>query len=132
MPRRARPHTPRHAPRSAPRLGAMSTGDTGDTRRPEATGRDEDLTVIHDTDRGSFVLEVDGEVAGHADYVQLGDIRDFNHTVIDPSYRGRGLSAPLIATALDATRAEGYGVVPSCSAVEGFMAKNPSYTDLVR
>ncbi|HIW90483.1 MAG TPA: N-acetyltransferase [Candidatus Corynebacterium avicola] len=107
----------------------MSTGDTG---RPEATGRDEDLTVIHDTDRSRYVLEVDGETAGYADYVQLGDVRDFNHTVIDPSYRGRGLSAPLIAAALDATRAEGFGVLPSCSAVEGFIAKNPSYTDLVR
>ncbi|MGO1950197.1 MAG: GNAT family N-acetyltransferase [Mycobacteriaceae bacterium] len=93
---------------------------------------DDNLTVVHDTDNSRYVLDVGGEVAGYAAYVRVGDVRDFNHTVIDPAYRGHGLSAPLIEAALDATRAEGFGVRPSCSAVEGFIAKNPGYGDLVR
>jgi predicted GNAT family acetyltransferase len=100
-----------------PRLGAMST---------------ENISVTHDIDASRYVLQVDGTVAGYAAYVQLGGVRDFNHTVVDPAFRGRGLSAPLISAALDATRAEGFGVLPSCSAVEAFIAKNPGYADLVQ
>ncbi|MEY8565966.1 GNAT family N-acetyltransferase [Corynebacterium sp.] len=92
----------------------------------------ENISVTHDTDGSRYVLQVDGATAGYAEYVQLGQVRDFNHTVVDPAFRGRGLSAPLISAALDATRAEGFGVLPSCSAVEGFIAKNPGYADLVR
>lgn len=101
-------------------LGIMSTED------------DRSITVTHDVDGARYVLQVDGDTAGVAEYVQLGAVRDFNHTVIDPGFRGQGLSAPLISAALDATRAEGFGVLASCSAVEGFIAKNPSYQDLVR
>jgi predicted GNAT family acetyltransferase len=92
----------------------------------------ENISVTHDVDASRYVLHVGDSAAGYADYVQLGEVRDFNHTVIDPAFRGRGLSAPLISAALDATRAEGFGVLPSCSAVEAFIAKNPEYADLVR
>ncbi|MGJ0184891.1 GNAT family N-acetyltransferase [Corynebacterium glyciniphilum] len=92
----------------------------------------ESISVTHDVDGSRYVLQLGDVVAGYAAYVQLGQVRDFNHTVIDPAFRGRGLSSPLISAALDATRAEGFGVLPSCSAVEGFIAKNPEYADLVR
>ena len=92
----------------------------------------ENLSVVHDTDASRYVLTVDGDTAGFAAYAQRGQVRDFNHTVIDPAFRGRGLSSPLIQAALDATRAEGYSVLPSCSAVEGFIAKNPGYADPVQ
>lgn len=92
----------------------------------------ESISVTHDVDASRYVLQLGDVVAGYAAYVQLGQVRDFNHTVIDPAFRGRGLSSTLISAALDATRAEGFGVLPSCSAVEGFIAKNPEYADLVR
>ncbi|WP_420099950.1 GNAT family N-acetyltransferase [Corynebacterium sp.] len=92
----------------------------------------ESMSVTHDVDAGRYVLTVGEATAGYAAYVQVGQVRDFNHTVIDPAYRGRGLSVPLISAALDATRAEGFGVLPSCSAVAGFIAKNPGYQDMVR
>ncbi len=92
----------------------------------------ENMSVTHDVDGGRYALQIGDAVAGYAEYVQLGQVRDFNHTVIDPEFRGQGLSGPLISAALDATRAEGFGVLPSCSAVEGFIAKNPGYADMVR
>jgi predicted GNAT family acetyltransferase len=102
------------------------------TENPDSTEDTDSLSVHHDADNSRYVLELDGAFAGLADYTQIGEVRDFNHTVIDPAFRGRGLSSPLISAALDATRTEGYWVLPSCSAVEGFIEKNPGYADLVR
>src|SRR5699024_842222 len=60
------------------------------------------------------------------------DVRDFNHTVINPDFRGQGLSSPLIKAALDETREAGLKAVASCSAVQHFVSKNPEYEDLIR
>lgn len=73
---------------------------------------------------GRFVIEVDGQVAGFAEFEDAAGVRDFNHTVVDPAFRGQGLSKPLISQSLDATREEGLKVRPTCPAVEGFIEKN--------
>ena len=79
-----------------------------------------------------FVIEVDGAQAGFAAFEDADGVRDFNHTVVDPAFRGQGLSKPLLAAALDATREEGLKVRPTCSAVAGFVEKNQDdYGDLV-
>ena len=92
---------------------------------------DENYTIEHKPESHRYVIQVDGEQAGFADYVERGEVRDFNHTVIDPQHRGQGLSAPLIQHALDHTRAAGHTIIPSCSAVQRFVEKNPEYRDLV-
>lgn len=89
--------------------------------------------ITHNPDRKRFVLTVDGETAGYADYVTPSeDVRDFNHTVINPDFRGKGLSSPLIKAALDETREAGLKAVASCSAVQHFVSKNSEYEDLIR
>ena len=90
-----------------------------------------DYKVEHNEAGHRYVIEVDGQQAGFANYHETGDVRDFNHTVIDPAFRGRGLSGKLIKAALADTRSAGKQIVPSCSAVENFIAKNPEYNDLV-
>ncbi|PRQ11332.1 N-acetyltransferase [Corynebacterium sp. 13CS0277] len=87
--------------------------------------------IHHEVERHRFVIAVDGQEAGFAAYRDREGVRDFNHTVVDPAFRGRGLSSPLIAAALDATRAQGLRVRPSCSAVAHFVSKHPEYADLV-
>lgn len=87
--------------------------------------------IRHDQDGHRYVIEVEGTEAGFASYVETGDVRDFNHTVVDPAFRGQGLSSPLIREALDDTRAAGKTIRPSCSAVEHFLTKNEEYRDLV-
>ncbi|MGV0408151.1 GNAT family N-acetyltransferase [Corynebacterium resistens] len=94
------------------------------------------IEVTHQQDRHRFVISVDGQEAGFAEYAPAkdangNDIRDFNHTVVDPAFRGQGQSKPLISHALDITRAEGMKIRPTCSAVEGFVEKNQEYADLV-
>ena len=88
--------------------------------------------VTHDTTAERYLITVDGRDAGYADYIQGDGVRDFHHTVIDPEFRGQGLSKPLIQAALDDTRAAGDKVRPLCSAVAGFIEKHPEYRGLVQ
>ena len=88
--------------------------------------------ITHDTTAERYLITVDGRDAGYADYIQGDGVRDFHHTVIDPEFRGQGLSKPLIQAALDDTRAAGDKVRPLCSAVAGFIEKHPEYQDLVQ
>lgn len=90
--------------------------------------------VKHNEDKQRYEIFVDGELAGYAAYVQDSDekTRDFNHTVVDGKFRGKGLSKPLIQQALDDTRNFGYLIIPTCSAVKGFIEKNPEYQDAVK
>ena len=88
--------------------------------------------VTHDTTAERYLITVDGRDAGYADYIQGDGVRDFHHTVIDPEFRGQGLSKPLIQAALDDTRAAGDKVRPLCSAVAGFIEKHPEYQYLVQ
>lgn len=89
----------------------------------------DDITVIEQPDR--YQILVDGQPAGHTEYTDDGDQRLFPHTVIDPAYRGQGLAGTLIRHALDATREAGRAVIPTCSAVAGFINNHPEYQDLV-
>lgn len=96
----------------------------------------ETIQVTHDQKRNRFVISLDGQEAGFAEYELAIDsggnqVRDFNHTVVEPEFRGKGLSKPLISNALDTTRADGLQVRATCSAVKGFIDKNQSYADLV-
>lgn len=95
----------------------------------------ETVLVSDAPERGRFEISVDGRTVGLAEYVDAaaagGTERTFPHTEIDAAYGGRGLSTILIQNALDATRVQGYQVVPSCSAVHRFIAKHPEYVDLV-
>lgn len=93
-----------------------------------------DIVVTHDETNSRYLITVDGRAAGFADYEVAGadeSIRDFNHTVIDPEFRGQGLSKPLIRFALEDTQETGLKVRPSCSAVEGFITANSEFAELV-
>ncbi|AKK09627.1 N-acetyltransferase [Corynebacterium testudinoris] len=89
-------------------------------------------SVEHNEAKHRYEIRVDGREAGYAAYVpRPGGVLDFNHTVVDQAFRGRGLSTPLIKAALDDVRAAGGTVRPSCSAVQHFIAKHEEYRDLV-
>lgn len=93
---------------------------------------DQNISVDHDEGARRFVVTVGGREAGYCSYVpRSGDVRDFNHTVVDQAFRGRGLSTPLIRAALDDTRAAGLKIHSNCSAVDHFLNKNEEYRDLV-
>lgn len=80
---------------------------------------------------GQYEILVGEEVAGFATYTDANGVRDLPHTVVDPKFRGQGLSKPLIQAALDDARADGMQVTPSCPAVERYIEQNPQYRDLL-
>lgn len=88
-------------------------------------------TIIHNTDRERFEIYVGDEVGAYADYVDVGETRNFDHTVTKQRFEGRGLATALIEQALETTRAEGKRVVTSCTFVLGFIESHPQYNDLV-
>ena len=80
---------------------------------------------------GQYEILVGEEVAGYATYIDRDGARELPHTVVDPKFRGQGLSKPLIKAALDDARADDMRVIPSCPAVERFIEQNSEYGDLV-
>ena len=88
-------------------------------------------SVAHQTDTSRFVIAVDGEEAGFAEYVDTAETRDFHHTVVHEGFQGQGLSKPLIKAALEDESTVGKRVIASCSAVAGFIEKNPEYQHLL-
>ncbi|SDE23026.1 GNAT family N-acetyltransferase [Rhodococcus tukisamuensis] len=87
--------------------------------------------IEHKPAENRFAIHVDDALAGYADYTVINGVRDFDHTVTDPAFRGQGLAGKLVAAALDATRADGISIATSCSYVEKFVEQNPEYKDLL-
>ncbi|RMI34396.1 N-acetyltransferase [Nocardia stercoris] len=78
-----------------------------------------------------FELLVDGLVAGHCDYQDTGSERALVHTEIYPRYEGQGYGKILVQAALDATRADGFQILPLCPMVHHFVESRPEYLALV-
>lgn len=76
---------------------------------------------------GRFVIAVDGQTVGLAEYVDRDGRRIFPHTEVNPAFRGRGLATTLVAEALRATREAGLRIVPECSMVADYIDKHPEY-----
>ncbi len=85
------------------------------------------IEVRDDRDASRFVVEVDGEVAGLADYRIKGNRQLFVHTEISDEFGGRGLGSRLARFALDDAIANGYTIVPICPFIAGWIAKHPEY-----
>ncbi len=117
-------------PRRGGRRGASLAAMSENTATNENTAGEP--VVEHRADESTYIIRLGDKVVGHADYEARGDgVKDFNHTVVDPEYRGRGLAGRLIEFALDDVAERGEKIIPTCSAVAGFIEKNPSYAKLV-
>lgn len=82
-------------------------------------------------DRERYVVALDGEPAGFAQYVRRGGRTIFVHTEIDPQFEGHGLGSALAKGALDHERSEGHPIVPLCSFIRAYVDRHPEYMDLV-
>jgi predicted GNAT family acetyltransferase len=90
-----------------------------------------DVRVVDVPGRSRFEISVGGDIAGYTEY-RRGPARiTFIHTVIDPTFEGRGLASELVHTALTQARSEGLAVLPFCPFVRAYIAKHTEYLDLV-
>ncbi|NQE89249.1 N-acetyltransferase [Nocardia terpenica] len=89
-------------------------------------------SAVHDNTRlDRFELRIGETLVGVAEYQDTAGERAFVHTEIDPRYQGRGYANTLVREALEATRQEGYGILPLCPMVRHFVEIHPEYQTLV-
>jgi hypothetical protein len=86
--------------------------------------------VVNNPSQHRYQLTADGHIA--ATYYKIaGGIITFVHTEVPPELGGKGIGSKLIKGALDQVRADGLKVIAECEFVQGFMAKNAAYQDLL-
>ena len=89
------------------------------------------LSVRDVPERSRYEVTVDGELAGHADYRDDGDVRVFVHTEVDDAFEGHGVGSTLARAALDDVRASGRTLVARCPFIAAYIEHHPDYADLV-
>ena len=90
------------------------------------------IEVTDDRERNRFLISEDGETVGLTTYRLHGNLVELLHTEVDPDHGGRGLAGILARAVLDAARARGLEVLPSCPYVAEFIGRHrDEYLDLV-
>lgn len=85
--------------------------------------------VRHNVAASRFEIETGGHLAV-AEYERRDGLLVLTHTFVPAELRGRGLAERVVVAALDFARAESLRVVPECSYVARFIARNPAYQAL--
>ncbi|RZU13998.1 putative GNAT family acetyltransferase [Kribbella rubisoli] len=111
----------------APLADLLTIDRTADEPAPQAPA----VSVVHHPEDEYYELLVDGQQAGLLVYHVIGSHLSITHTVIEPTYRGRGLSWALVGGSLDDIRTKYPTVMNYCPVVSRFVEKNPSYGDLL-
>ncbi len=93
--------------------------------------RSDVVVVRDDPDNKRYVVEVDGELAGFADYRIRGDRQSFVHTEVFPEFGGRGLGSQLARGALDDVRSLGRVIAPHCPFIAAYIKRHPEYNEFV-
>ncbi|MCV7352630.1 GNAT family N-acetyltransferase [Mycobacterium parmense] len=92
----------------------------------DKTGAEATVTA----EEGRYVIAVEGQTVGLADFADRDGQRVFYHTEIDSSFGGRGLATILVEEALNESRAEGKRIVPVCSMIGTVLKKHPEFDDI--
>jgi uncharacterized protein len=86
---------------------------------------DAELTVTRDDAESRYEIHVDGVLGGYTEF--RTDSRGrlvMPHTVIDPAFRGRGLSGVLVSEALADIAGRGETVLPLCPVVAKYLREH--------
>lgn len=87
--------------------------------------------VTHEKDNERFVVYIEGNEV-YVEYTMAGNEINLYHTFTDPVLRGKGLAAQVVRAALEFAKENNLKVIPTCSYVQAFMAKNDEYNELVK
>lgn len=90
-----------------------------------------DVTISDNPDQRRYEALVDGQVAGFAQYRLDGDVIDFNHTVVEDEFEGKGIGGRLASGALDDVRQRGLRVIATCPFIKGYIERHEAYQDLL-
>lgn len=70
------------------------------------------------------------EHIGRLSWVQRGNVRIAEHTLVPSQIGGRGVAGKLVAALIADARAQGFTIDPQCSYVAAAFAKHPEWADL--
>jgi len=90
-----------------------------------------DAKVRHDEEQQRYVLEINGQLLGFAQYHEEGDRQIFTHTEIDDSLSGKGMGSMLVRESLDDARQRDKRIVPVCEFIGAYVKKHPDWNDLL-
>lgn len=81
---------------------------------------------------GRFDLFVGDDLVGILGYREAdNEAVAFMHTVVKEEFGDRGWAGVLVRGALNTARDRGWRIVPVCTYVRRYLARNPEYLDLV-
>jgi len=86
--------------------------------------------VIHEKENERFVIYADGNEV-YVEYKMEEKEINLDHTFTHPALRGKGLAAHVVRAALEFAKENNLKVIPTCSYVQAFIAKNDEYKKLV-
>lgn len=89
------------------------------------------LHVEDEPKRSRYVIRFEGHEAELTYSRRPGEI-NLLHTGVPRELEGHGIAGRLAQHALDAARADGLAVIPSCPYVRAYIERHPGYADLVR
>jgi len=87
--------------------------------------------VTHEKEDKRFVINLEGNEV-YVEYTMAGNEINLYHTFTDPALRGKGLAAQVVRAALEFAKKNNVKVIPTCSYVQAFIAKNDEYKELVK
>ncbi len=80
---------------------------------------------------GEYRAQVEGsDKIGRLTWVQHGNVRAAEHTLVPPELGGRGIAGKLVDALIADARAQGFKVKPVCSYVAKAFEKHPEWADL--
>jgi predicted GNAT family acetyltransferase len=79
------------------------------------------VEIAHNPAMQRYEAMVDGQLAGVASYREKGNDVFFDHTAVEPAFRGRGIARQLVDEALADVRAQGKRPIGVCPFVVGVM-----------
>ena len=89
-----------------------------------------DQKVIHEKENERFVIYTEGNEV-YVEYTMTEKEINLYHTYTHPALRGKGLAAQVVRAALEFAKKNNLKVIPTCSYVQSFIAKNDEYKKLV-
>ena len=92
--------------------------------------RDLSETIVDNPAEQRYELRLGDELAGVAEYREIGGKRVFHHTEVDEKYEGQGMGSRLARAVLDDVRARGIPARLKCPFLRAWVARHPDYADL--
>ena len=90
-----------------------------------------EITRHDENTSGEYHAHVPGsDAVGRLTWVQRGDSRVAEHTLVPSEIGGRGVAAALVQEMVSDARSEGFTIVPQCSYVEAQFKRHPDWADL--